>query len=380
MKAYAIFVLAALAGAQTLVVEGVAGPAPAGSLQPNLTTAADGRVLLSWTEKLPDGSYSLNFATRRGDAWSKPQTIASHRHIFRHPAEIPGIIALGTGTLIAHWVETPQAGGEAEFVFVSVSRDGSHWSAPVMVNRDRSQVEHGLASITESGKGEASLAWLQALKGEDGPVTLMRSVIGEDGKVSKEEVLDTDVCACCPTSIVHTNKGLLVAYRDHTPADIRDISTIRYDGGKWTPQKNLFADNWKLNACPVNAAAAAAKGDRVAIAWFTGANTPHVSTVFSNDSGATFSKPVTVSTGISHGYTSIALDDASGAYVSWLEQSGSATRVLVRHVSSNGSMGPVAEVAKGSRDALGYPKLLHAGSETWIAWTGTGKIQTARLK
>jgi len=378
-----ILMAVSLAPAQTMTVEPIANPAGKGSLQPNWSASASGVLLVSWTEKLADGTYALRFATRHGSTWSEPQTVATHRHFFRHPAELPEVITLSDKTMLAHWVETPEAGSDAEFVYVSASRDGLHWSIPAMANKDHSQVEHGLASMVESGNGEASLTWLQALKGEDGPVSLMRSVIGEDGKASKEEALDADVCACCPTSIVRTSRGLLVAYRDHTPADIRDISTIRFEGGRWLPSKTLNADNWKLNACPVNAAAAAAKGDHVAISWFTGAgSTPHVQVVFSTDGGTTFTKPVLVSTGHALGYTSIALDDQNGAYVSWLEQGANSTRVLVRHITAAESTGPVLEVDHGARQAIGYPRLIHTGGETWIAWGSptASKIQTARLK
>ena len=42
---------------------------------------------------------------------------------------------------------------------------------------------------------------------------------------------------------------------------------------------------------------------------------------------------------------------------------------------------PVTQIAEGSRQSLGYPKLLHSGSETWIAWgdSKTG-VKTAQLK
>src|SRR5262249_34215126 len=162
------------------------------------------------------------------------------------------------GTLIAEWVEKGMESSEAEDIFVSTSKDGTRWSMPMMAHKDRSPVQHGLASIAASGPNEASILWLQALKGEDGPVSLMRSVVGADGKQIKEEELDKDTCACCPTSVVNTSKGLLVAYRDHTPKDIRDIAVLRFEAGKWSASKTLFPDNWEINACPVNAASAAA--------------------------------------------------------------------------------------------------------------------------
>ncbi len=77
--------------------------------------------------------------------------------------------------------------------------------------------------------------------------------------------------------------------------------------------------------------------------------------------------------------SSIALDEDGGAIVSWLEQSPEGAKVLVRRVTAAGAAGPVVEVAKGGKMALGYPKLFHNGSETFIAWGTTKDIETASL-
>ena len=42
------------------------------------------------------------------------------------------------------------------------------------------------------------MVWLEALKGEDGPVSLKRTVIGEDGKVIKEETIDNGCLRVLP--------------------------------------------------------------------------------------------------------------------------------------------------------------------------------------
>ena len=385
MKTTLLFLISALACfAQTLQVESVPNSSNPGSVQANWTVTRDGKPLLSWVETEKDGSYTLKYAIRNGAQWSQPRTIAAHREFFRQPAELPGMVQLSDGTLLAHWVEMPEGADDAEFVFVSASKDGAVWSKPVMANKDKSMVQHGLASMAASGEHEASVMWLEALKGEDGPVSLKRTVVNNQAAVVKEEAIDTDVCACCPTAIVNTAKGLLVAYRDHTKEDIRDISVVRFEAGKWSASKNINPDQWKLNACPTNAAAAGAKGDQVAISWFTAAGgSPRVQAVFSSDGGVTFGKPVLVSTGRSYGYTSLALDDKGGAIVSWLEEGGSDTRILARDVASNGTLGPVTKVTEGSRKALGYPKILRAGGETWVAWAGSAapaKVQTVRLK
>jgi hypothetical protein len=154
----------------------------------------------------------------------------------------------------------------------------------------------------------------------------------------------------------------------------------RLENGKWSTPNIVNADNWEINACPTNAAAVAAKGDHVAVAWFTGAqDMPRELMAFSNDSGSSFSKPVTLSTGHAFGYTALALDEDGGAIVSWLEQSSEGARVLVRRVTAAGVAGPVVEVAKGGKMALGYPKLFHDGSDTFIAWGDPKHVQTASL-
>jgi len=378
-----VCLLAASGFGQALKVETVANPSGATSLQAHWGTAQDGSPLLSWVETTKDGSHSLRYAIRRGAQWSEARTIAANRHFFRQPAESPSVISFTDGSLLAQWVEVPAGSSEAEYIYVSASKDGVKWTAPVMAHKDRSPVQHALASMAASGPQEASVVWLEALKGEDDPSNLKRTVVSSDGKVVKEESLDPDVCTCCPTSVVKTARGLLVAYRDHTPQEIRDIATIRLEGGKWLPSKILNPDKWKINACPVNGASAAAKDNRVAIAWFTEAeDSPRTQLVLSTDGGTTFGKPVRISTGNSYGHVSAALDDQGGAYVSWIEEgTGEGVRLLVRQVTSAGVAGAVTQVAMGSMSSIGYPRLLHAGTETWIAWgnSGTAKIQTARI-
>ncbi len=373
--------LAAFSHGQALKSEAAANPAPQGSTQANWSLTADGKLLMSWVEVAEDESSTLRYVIRNGAQWSPPRTIATKRQLFRHPAEAPGVVSLKDGTLVAHWVEMPPD-SEAEFAYVSSSKDGTRWSAPVMAHKDRSQNLHGLASMTASGEQEVSLIWLEALKGEDEPSVLKRTVVNAAGAVVREENLDTDVCTCCPTSVVRTAKGLLVAYRGHNAQDIRDITVKRFEGGKWTPAKVVGTDNWKINACPTNAASAAAKGDRVAVAWYTGAGNQYKTQLaFSTDGGATFGKPVLVSTGHSFGYASVTLDDEGGAIVSWLEQGKDTTGLLARYVTSAGVAGPVLQVAQGSKQGLGHPRLLQLGKETWIAWgnSDNAKAQTARL-
>src|SRR5882724_11069412 len=111
----AFVITGALAQAQAFKTEPQPNPSSLGSLQASWSVAADGSPLLSWIETQKEGLYTLKYATRKGGQWSEARTVAPNRKFFRHPAELPEVIALPDGTLFAHWVETPGDDPEAEF-------------------------------------------------------------------------------------------------------------------------------------------------------------------------------------------------------------------------------------------------------------------------
>jgi hypothetical protein len=370
-----LLLVAAGLSAQTLKVDALTNPSGPNSSQVNWSVTQDGNAIMSWVE-----SDVLKYSIRKGGQWSEARVIASKRHFFHHPAELPEVIGMPNGAYMAHWIETPKPDSEAEFPFVSASRDGVKWTAPAPGQRDKSDVEHGLASMVSNGDGTASLFFLQSLKGPDAPTSLMRSIISANGNEIKEETLDPDVCECCPTATGKTSRGLIVVYRDHTKEDIRDMAVTRFENGRWTSPKIIYPDKWQVDACPVNAGAVATKGDRVAVSWYTaGGDKPRVELSLSPDSGADFGKATVVSTGSAYGYTSIAIDDAGGAYVSWLERNGDNAKLLVRHVGADGMAGPVTQVATGTRKSLGYPRIVRVGNELLIGWNTDSKVMTAKL-
>ena len=374
----ALFALPAFS--QTFSRTPLTNPAGPGSLQPNWSAATDGAAVFSWIEPSGQGAFALKYAVRHGATWSPATTIAANRHFFHHPAEMPEVIALPGNHWFAHWVESPGGDSDAEYVYVSSSTDGAHWSIPLEAHHDRSPVQHGLASMIANPDGGASIFWLEALKGEDAPVSMKRTIVDATGKEVREEVIQPDVCGCCPTAVTRTSKGLLVAFRARSKENIRDIAVTRLENGKWTTPKLVSADGWEIEACPTNAASVAAKGDHVAVAWFTEAqDMPRDLMAFSNDAGSSFTKPITLSTGHAFGYTSLALDEDGGAIISWLEQSTDGAKVMVRRVTAAGVAGPAVEVAKGGKMALGYPKLFHSGSDTLIAWGSSKHVETASL-
>ena len=108
---------------QKIAVETVTNPSGEGAIQANWTTMPDGSPLLSWVTNEDDGSMNLVYSVRKAGQWSKPRLIAAKRDFFRHPAELPGVVALADGTLLAHWVEQPEDADDAEFLWVTASHE-----------------------------------------------------------------------------------------------------------------------------------------------------------------------------------------------------------------------------------------------------------------
>jgi hypothetical protein len=182
-----------------------------------------------------------------------------------------------------------------------------------------------------------------------------------------------------------TGRGPLVVYRDRSPVEVRDIYVTRMVDGTWTPGQPVHADGWVMPACPVNGPQAAADGDRVAVAWYTGADSmAQVKVAFSGDAGATFGAPARVDGGNPEGRVDVVLLADGGALVSWIERTGEKdAQVRVRRVGPDGKMGEPRTVAgSSSARSSGFPRMVPAGENLVFAWTAPGEpsmVRAARM-
>lgn len=168
---------------------------------------------------------------------------------------------------------------------------------------------------------------------------------------------------------------------DHEPGEIRDVSIVRFDKGRWTEPAPVHRDGWVINACPTNGPVLAASANRVAAAWFTAAHDkPMVKVVFSDDAGATFGTPVVVDRGKPIGWPAIVLLDDGAAAVTWLESiAGGAGDIRLRRVGRDGPAGPVALVAHAPAGrSTGIPQMVRSGDALIVAWRD-GSVKSARM-
>ena len=389
-------------------------PAAANSAQPQLSVSKRG-VLLSWIERNGDLA-TLKFSERTATGWTPARTIASGRDWFVNWADVPSVLRLPSGALVAHWLQKSAASTYAYDVRLSSSTDdGKTWSPSFLPHHDGTPTEHGFASLLPFGDGFA-LVWL------DGRAMRAAPKPGEGGKPSaghdehgggamsvrfarfdknfkqlEETVVDAKVCECCPTAAAVTSEGLITAYRNRSDDEIRDNYVARFVNGKWTTPQAVFNDNWKIAACPVNGPSLSARGNQVAMAWFTAKDDqPRALAAFSSDAGKTFSAPIRIDDAGTLGRVDMELLPDGSALATWIEfaplredatggKPAPRAQFTARRIERSGTRSAPITIAglAGSRSS-GYPRAAVANGEVIFAWTesadGGLQVRTAASK
>lgn len=378
---------------QPLIIREGDSPTDGDSREPELSATHDGRIILSWVEKIGAKRYALRTANRDGNRWSEGRTVAEGENWFVNWADFPSVIALQDGSLAAHWLVKSGSGTYAYNVNIARSKDGGKtWSKPIVPHLDNTQTEHGFVSLIPLPDGRVGAVWLDGRQmrdmkhegGEHAPsgesMTLRYAAIDADGKLSDEAQLDERVCECCQTSAALTSEGAMAVYRDRSQTEVRDIYSVTQKNGSWGAPRPVHLDNWEINGCPVNGPSIAANGQRVAVTWFTEAgDQPRVKVAFSVDAGATFGNPIQVDDGEATGRVDTLLLPDGSALVCWMSGTTEGGAIKVRRIRPEGALGQVSVITKTdiSRSS-GFPRMARLGDEVHFAWTEFGKPSHVR--
>jgi hypothetical protein len=377
-------------------VVSVTSPAGETSAQPQLTVSPRG-TLLSWIE-MSGPRAALKFAERTATGWSPAQTAASGDDWFVNWADVPSVLRLDDGTLAAHWLQKSGPDTYAYDVRLAYSGDdGRTWSRSFTPHHDGLQREHGFASLFQmpgaglgliwlDGRGMAPSAGHDAHAASAGAMSVRFATFDTRWTQTSEMPVDLRVCECCPTAAAMTSQGPVVAYRNRSDDEIRDIYVARLERGRWTTPRPVHADNWKIAACPVNGPMLSARGRTVVLAWFSVRDdVGHAFAAFSTDAGRTFSAPIQLDDAASLGRVDVGLLPDGSAAATWIEFADQRSSLALRRIHPSGQKSPAIPVAsiEGAR-ASGYPRVAFATNELVLAWTestnGTLRVRTASVR
>ncbi|MCS3758142.1 hypothetical protein [Salinibacter ruber] len=366
------------------------GPAPAESGQPHLHAGEDGTVWMSWVEPVGEDRHALRYATLDDTSWAPPRTAARGGDWFVNWADVPSLRPLPSGRLAAQYLRSTGPDPLAYAVQITQTDGAGTWQSAVRPHDDGTATEHGFVSLLPWPDDRLLAVWLdgRTMAGRDGhggEMTLRGGVLDATGTVEQRALLDDRTCECCPTTAVRTKGEALVAYRDRSADEVRNIRLVRFDGQSWSDPAVLHDDGWRIEGCPVNGPALAAAGNRVAAAWYTApGGVPRVNVAFSADGGRQFGDPIVVAKGTPTGRVDVAWLGEGRVAVSWLGTSADGAPALrVRAVATDGASRPavpMATLASASR-GVGMPRLVRSGPHLYAAWTHPEEgVQVGRLR
>jgi hypothetical protein len=337
--------------------------------------AQHGALHMTWVEE-EDTLAILKYATYQNDVWTSPKIITSGTDWFVNWADFPAL-AINGETILTNVLQKSAKGTYDYDIRLILLSGKDVVKSNFLLNTYGVPAEHVLVSMHPYDDG-FYVTWLDGRdtkneKEEDNQMTLRAALVGLDGAIKEDTVIDSRVCDCCNTAIAITYNGPVVVYRDRSDAkeEIRDIYIVRWVDGAWTAPKAIYNDQWKLNGCPVNGPAIDTKEENLVVAWFTASgDDARVLVTFSQDNGATFGTPVRVDTGKAIGRVDTTFLQDGSALVSWLEPQGEEIVLQAMRVYKDGhSDDPITITTTSAERASGFPQLEVIGSKVYAAWT-----------
>ncbi|HUF74077.1 MAG TPA: hypothetical protein VMR74_14430 [Gammaproteobacteria bacterium] len=357
----------------------IAFPGAPGSAQPRLASDLDGSVLLSWLE--PEGNQRvLKFARVDAGGVAASREVVRSERMFVNWADFPSVTPITDALWFAHWLRRRPDSGAYD-VATRISTDGGmSWSDAEQMNEDEAEAEHGFVEVFPWG-GNVAAFWLDGREfanwSFDDPDALLGTSLrlaryDATGVAAAREIVDDMVCDCCAPDVAFTTAGPVVAYRDRTESEIRDIVVRRFEDGRWSETVGVGNEGWFIEGCPVNGPAIAAQGDEVVVVWFTAADgRGRVRFARSRDAGATFSAPIDVDADGAYGQPDVVLDNDGRAVLSWWRRGAeNGIDLMVRAYDRDGAAR--AELAIGHEPVgqpVDVPQLIRSRDGYLAAWT-----------
>lgn len=360
-------------------ITNIASPVQGNSSLPRLFRT-QGLLYMSWVQQV-DTVANLKYAILQEDQWSPSTTIISGSDWFVNWADFPAIAETG-GNILTNILQKSDVGTYTYDVKLNLYANNT-WKKNFILHDDGTKTEHGFVTIKPYVANSFMVTWLDGRNTEpsknddshhgNGAMSLRAAIVFEDGTIDYDTLLDDKVCDCCQTTAaIGPNDEIIVAYRDRSEEEVRDISVVRWEmSSGWSQPQTIGNDNWKIEGCPVNGPSMDASNNSVALAWFTAATGEGaVQLAFSEDVGANFKEPIRIDAANATGRVDVTMINDTEAAVLWMEPNGEEELIQLVKVSMDGTKSDPLTITKTSPErASGFPQLEKVGSDLYIAWT-----------
>lgn len=356
-------------------------------------TVSGGLYLLS----VENTALTLRMSHDGGEHWMPSTTLSAPGSTVTTSAENAPQLAARGMYAFALWQQRSNA-DRTQLVEARSSGMGGTPPVPTVVT-DKAATDNsysGFASLAVAPNGDVYAAWLDGRDNTSAStgtfnVYLARST--DRGLTFHHNVkVATLACPCCrPSVAIATDGTVYVAYRHVYADNERDIAvaTSTDHGDHFGSPVRVANDRWKLFGCPESGPVAAAQGNKLIVAWYTaGGERPGIRLAASRDGAHTFSKELSVSSGIegaNHPYLSMA-DDGTIAVVfsgrrpaqhgNWNSLTPHALRI-----DTKGRVSATASIPSSGSGGERYPTAsLSPDGDIYVVWSGADASQAALIR
>ena len=384
MKPLVIFLISLFI---TLTIRGVFAfeivktPTNKNSLAPNLCSFGN-HFALSWIERNKDGEAKLQMATWNGSEFDEIRLIAKSKEMFANWADIPSLVKAPSGDLYAHWLN--RIGNETYAYGIQIERSidhGKSWQSLGWLHNDTSATEHGFVSLIPENRHVRAF-WLDGrqMKKPTGKM-MLRTAILDGNKIKSENMLDDDVCTCCPTAAIQLPSGSAVVYRDRLPQEIRDISLVHLKNDGWSKPSRIQKDNWVMPGCPVNGPSIATNGNIIAVSRFTVIkNKAKIILKLFKDGQVKSGKEIILDENVPVGRC-VTVCSKDSVYNIWIGVDKNQSVLRMAEVSLFGKIKRKMTLVPIDEDrSSGMPRAIFINNYLWVSWTDSNQVRLGRLK
>ena len=286
----------------------------------------------------------------------------------------PKIAVTADGVVLLTWTQALPQKYSGNIRFSRSVDGGKTYTAPITLNDDGRITSHRFESLAVDGKGRVAVAWLDArdrdaIKEKGGTfsgVSVYTAQSKDNGaQFETNRRLAEHVCECCRTGMTWSDEGPVVFWRNLFGTNTRDFAIGWLDKGD---VRRASDDEWQIDACPHHGGGIAADGaGALHLVWFTQGKTRQGLFYKRVDGRAESPVMALGNPAMQAGHPGVAAAGRT-VLITWREFDGRAYIVQAMRSDDGGvTWGPVQRLAE-SGGAADYPMPLANGKQVLVVW------------
>jgi hypothetical protein len=328
-----------------------------------------------WLARVENQHLFVTYSEDGGAHFSTPVQVTSAPESIAADSESRPKIAVGAnGVVVLSWTQALPQNYSGNIRFARSVDGGKTFAAPITLNDDGRITSHRFDALAIDGKGRVAVAWLDArdrdaVKEKGGAfagVSVYTVQSNDNGAhFAANRRLTGHTCECCRIAMTWSDQGPVAFWRNLYGTNTRDFAVASLDSGV---VHRATDDDWQVDGCPHHGGDIAADGrGALHLVWFTRGKTRQ-GLFYKRISGETASSPMPFGNAAAQaGHPSVA---ASGNLVllTWREFNGNAYTAHVMRSDDGGASWRAPIRLAEAAGVADYPVPLTDGKRALVVW------------